>query len=181
MDEISLDCQQRMNKTIESLRASLVTLRTGRANPQMLNGLMIDYYGSPTPVNQVSSITVPEPRQLIIKPYDKNDLKAIVTAIHASDLGLNPINEGVQVRLIIPALTEERRRELTKQARKYGEESKVAVRNIRREYVDLVKDSEEMTEDYQKRVLDEIQKVTDEAIKNIDLVVAEKEKEMMQI
>ena len=181
MDEISLDCQRRMAKTVENLRATLVTLRTGRANPQMLNGLMIDYYGSPTPVNQVSSITVPEPRQLIIKPYDKNDVKAIVTAINASDLGINPINEGLQIRLIIPALTEERRRELTKQARKYGEESKVAVRNIRREYVDLVKESDEMTEDYQKRVLDEIQKVTDEAIKNIDQVVAEKEKEMMQI
>ena len=181
MDEISLDCQQRMAKTVENLRGTLVTLRTGRANPQMLNGLMIDYYGSPTPVNQISSITVPEPRQLIIKPYDKNDVKAIVTAINASDLGINPINEGLQIRLIIPALTEERRRELTKQARKYGEEAKVAVRNIRREYVDLVKDSDEMTEDYQKRVLDEIQKVTDEAIKNIDTVVAEKEKEMMQI
>ena len=181
MDEISLDCQKRMNKTIDSLRGTLVTLRTGKANPQMLNGLMIDYYGSPTPINQVSSISVPEPRQLIIKPYDKNDIKAIVTAINASDLGLNPINEGQQVRLIIPALTEERRRELTKQARKYGEEAKVAVRNIRREYVDLVKEDEEMTEDYQKRVLDEIQKVTDEAVKNIDQVVAEKEKEMMQI
>ena len=181
MDEISLDCQKRMAKTVENLRATLVTLRTGRANPQMLNGLMIDYYGSPTPVNQVSSITVPEPRQLIIKPYDKNDVKAIVTAINASDLGINPINEGLQIRLIIPALTEERRRDLTKQARKYGEEAKVAVRNIRREYVDLVKESDEMTEDYQKRVLDEIQKVTDEAIKNIDSVVAEKEKEMMQI
>lgn len=181
MDEISLDCQKRMAKTVENLRATLVTLRTGRANPQMLNGLMIDYYGSPTPVNQVSSITVPEPRQLIIKPYDKNDVKAIVTAINASDLGINPINEGLQIRLIIPALTEERRRDLTKQARKYGEEAKVAVRNIRREYVDLVKESDEMTEDYQKRVLDEIQKVTDESIKNIDTVVAEKEKEMMQI
>ena len=118
---------------------------------------------------------------MIIKPYDKNDVKAIVTAINASDLGINPINEGLQIRLIIPALTEERRRDLTKQARKYGEEAKVAVRNIRREYVDLVKESDEMTEDYQKRVLDEIQKVTDEAIKNIDSVVAEKEKEMMQI
>ena len=118
---------------------------------------------------------------MIIKPYDKNDVKAIVTAINASDLGINPINEGLQIRLIIPALTEERRRDLTKQARKYGEEAKVAVRNIRREYVDLVKESDEMTEDYQKRVLDEIQKVTDEAIKNIDTVVAEKEKEMMQI
>ena len=181
MDEISLDCQKRMAKTVENLRATLVTLRTGRANPQMLNGLMIDYYGSPTPVNQISSITVPEPRQLVIKPYDKNDVKAIVTAINASDLGINPINEGLQIRLMIPALTEERRRELTKQARKYGEEAKVAIRNIRREYVDLVKESDEMTEDYQKRVLDEIQKVTDEAIKNVDTVVAEKEKEMMQI
>jgi len=181
MDEISLDCQKRMAKTVESLRGTLVTLRTGRANPQMLNGLMIDYYGSPTPVNQISSITVPEPRQLVIKPYDKNDVKAIVTAINASDLGINPINEGLQIRLMIPALTEERRRDLTKQARKYGEEAKVAVRNIRREYVDLVKESDDMTEDYQKRVLDEIQKVTDEAIKNIDNVVSEKEKEIMQI
>ena len=181
MDEITLDCQQRMNKTIESLRGTLVTLRTGRANPQMLNGLMIDYYGSPTPVNQVSSISVPEPRQLIIKPYDKNDLKAIITAINASDLGINPINEGVQIRLIIPALTEERRKEMTKQARKYGEDAKVAIRNIRREYVDLIKSDEDMTEDYQKRVLDEIQKVTDEAVKKIDEIVAEKEKEMMSL
>ena len=181
MDEIVLDMKQRMGKTIDSLRQSLVTLRTGKANPQMLSGLEIDYYGSPTPVNQISSISIPEARQLIIKPYDKNDVKAIVSAIHASDLGLNPINEGVQIRLIIPALTEERRRELTKQARKYGEEGKVAVRNIRREYVDLVKEDEEMTEDYQKRVLDDIQKVTDERIKEIDTIVAEKEKEMMAI
>ncbi len=181
MDELTLDCQQRMNKTIDSLRGTLVTLRTGKANPQMLNGLTIDYYGSQTPINQISSITVPEPRQLLIKPYDKNDVKAIVTAINASDLGLNPINEGLQIRLMIPVLTEERRRDLTKQARKYGEESKVAIRNIRREYVDLVKDSDEYTEDYQKRILDEIQKVTDESIKKIDEVVAEKEKEMMSL
>ena len=181
MDEISLDCKQRMEKSIESLKSTLVTLRTGKANPQMLNGLMIDYYGSPTPINQISSITVPEPRQLLIKPYDKNDVKAIVTAINASDLGINPINEGLQIRLMIPVLTEERRRDLTKQARKYGEEAKVAIRNIRREYVDLVKESEEMTEDYQKRVLDEIQKVTDEAIKKVDEIVSEKEKEMMSL
>ena len=181
MDELSLDCKNRMNKSIDSLRGTLVTLRTGKANPQMLNGLMIDYYGSPTPVNQISSITIPEPRQLLIKPYDKNDVKAIVTAINASDLGINPINEGLQIRLMIPVLTEERRRELTKQARKYGEEAKVAIRNIRREYIDLIKEDEEMPEDYQKRVLDEIQKVTDESIKTIDTVVAEKEKEMMSL
>ena len=181
MDELSLDCKNRMNKSIDSLRSTLVTLRTGKANPQMLNGLMIDYYGSPTPVNQISSITIPEPRQLLIKPYDKNDVKAIVAAINASDLGINPINEGLQIRLMIPVLTEERRRDLTKQARKYGEEAKVAIRNIRREYIDLIKEDEEMPEDYQKRVLDEIQKVTDESIKNIDTIVAEKEKEMMSI
>ena len=181
MDELSLDCKNRMNKSIDSLRSTLVTLRTGKANPQMLNGLMIDYYGSPTPVNQISSITIPEPRQLLIKPYDKNDVKAIVTAINASDLGINPINEGLQIRLMIPVLTEERRRDLTKQAHKYGEEAKVAIRNIRREYIDLIKEDEEMPEDYQKRVLDEIQKVTDESIKNIDTIVAEKEKEMMSI
>ena len=182
MDNLFLDiANEKMEAAINAFSSNLGKVRTGRANPNMLDGILVDYYGSPTPVNQVSSISVPEPRQLIIKPYDKNDLKAIVTAINASDLGLNPINEGTQVRLIIPALTEDRRRELTKQARKYGEESKVAVRNIRREYVDLVKDDEEMTEDYQKRVLDEIQKVTDEAIKNIDAIVSEKEKEMMQI
>ena len=181
MDELSLDCKNRMNKSIDSLRSTLVTLRTGKANPQMLNGLMIDYYGSPTPVNQISSITVPEPRQLLIKPYDKNDVKAIVTAINASDLGINPINEGIQIRLMIPVLTEERRRDLTKQARKYGEEAKVAVRNIRREYIDLIKEDEEMPEDYQKRVLDEIQKVTDEAVKDVDNVLAEKEKELMSV
>ena len=181
MDAYALEAKEKMNKCIESYRNSLSTLRTGRASPAMLNSIEVDYYGSMTPINQISSITVPEPRQLLIKPYDKNDVKAIVTAINASDLGINPINEGLQIRLMIPVLTEERRRELTKQARKYGEEAKVAIRNIRREYIDLIKEDEEMPEDYQKRVLDEIQKVTDESIKIIDQVVADKEKEMMSL
>ena len=181
MDELSLDAQSRMEKSIESLKQSLTTLRTGRANPAMLSSLMVDYYGSPTPVNQISSISVPEPRQLLIKPYDRNDVKAVVTAINASDLGLNPINEGTQVRLIIPVLTEERRIEITKKAHKYGEEAKVAIRNIRREYMDLIKEDDSMPEDYQKKVVDEIQKVTDEATKKIDTVVAEKDKEIMAI
>lgn len=181
MDEIALDAQNRMEKSIESLRQSLATLRTGRASPAILAGVQIDYYGSMTPINQVSSITVPEPRQLLVKPYDKNDVKAIVSAINASNLGLNPINEGNVIRLIIPALTQERRQEISKQARKYGEETKVAVRNIRREYMDLVKEDDSMSEDYQKNVTDDIQKVTDEAIKKIDNVVSEKEKELMQI
>ena len=181
MDEIVLEAQGKMNKTIEILRQSLATLRTGKASPALLSNLTIDYYGSPTPVNQISSISVPEPRQLLIKPYDKNDVKAIVTAINASTLGLNPINEGTMVRLIIPVLTEERRKEITKQAHKYGEESKVSVRNIRRDYMDFVKENDEMSEDYQKRVTDDIQKVTDEAIKQIDVIVAEKDKELMSL
>ena len=181
MDEIALDAQGKMNKTIDVLVQSLTTLRTGRASAAMLNGINVDYYGSPTPLNQISSITVPEPRQLLIKPYDKNDIKNIIAAINASDLGLNPINEGQLVRLNIPAMTEDRRREVSKQAHKYGEESKVTIRNIRREYMDLVKLDEEMTEDYQKRVEEDIQKVTDEAVKKIDSIIAEKEKEIMSI
>ena len=181
MDEIALDAQSKMNKTIDVLVQSLATLRTGRASAAMLNGINVDYYGSPTPLNQISSITVPEPRQLLIKPYDKNDIKNIIAAINASDLGLNPINEGQLVRLNIPAMTEDRRREVSKQAHKYGEESKVTIRNIRRDFMDLVKLDEEMTEDYQKRVEDDIQKVTDEAVKKIDQIVAEKEKEIMSI
>ena len=181
MDEIALDAQGRMNKSIDSLRQTLATLRTGRASPAILAGIEIDYYGSMTPINQISSITVPEPRQLLVKPYDKKDVKAIVSAINAANIGLNPINEGLVIRLIIPALTEERRIEITKQAKRYGEEGKVAIRNIRREYVDLVKEDDSMSEDFQKRALDDIQKVTDEAIKQIDQIVAEKEKELLQI
>ena len=181
MDEIALDAQGRMNKSIDSLRQTLATLRTGRASPAILAGIEIDYYGSMTPINQISSITVPEPRQLLVKPYDKNDVKAIVSAINAANIGLNPINEGLVIRLIIPALTEERRIEITKQDKRYGEEGKVAIRNIRREYVDLVKEDDSMSEDFQKRALDDIQKVTDEAIKQIDQIVAEKEKELLQI
>ena len=176
MDEIVLDAKERMNKSIESLKGTLSTLRTGKASPAMLSNLEIDYYGSLTPVNQISSITVPEPRQLLIKPYDKNDVKAIVAAINASDLGINPINEGTQIRLMIPALTQERRMEITKQARKYGEEAKVAIRNIRRDNMDLVKMDEEMSEDYQKKVQEDIQKVTDEAVKTIDTLIAESQK-----
>ena len=181
MDDLTLEAQGKMNKAIEALKGSLTTLRTGRASAAMLNGIDVDYYGCPTPINQISSISVPEPRQLLIKPFDKNDVKAIVAAIAVSDLGINPINEGDKVRLNIPPLTEDRRREITKQARKYGEDGKIAIRNIRRDYMDLVKIDDSLSEDYQKRVEDEIQKVTDEAVKNVDTIVAEKEKELMSI
>lgn len=181
MNEITLDAKSRMNKSIDNLKSTLSTLRTGRANAQMLSGIMVDYYGSPTPVNQIASITIPEPRQLLIKPYDKNDVKSIVHAINVSDLGINPINEGVCVRLMIPVLTEDRRRDLVKQAKKYGEEAKVSIRNIRREYMDLVKMDDEMSEDLQRNIQEEIQKVTDEVGKTIDQIVSEKEKEIMAI
>lgn len=181
MDELIMMAEEQMSKSADSLKMSLSALRTGKASPAMLNGINVDYYGSPTPLNQISSISVPEPRQLLIKPYDKNDIKNIVSAINASDLGINPANEGNQIRLTIPALTEDRRRDIVKQARKYGEEAKVAVRNVRRDYVDLIKDDDTYTEDMQKRLLDDLQKVHDEAIKAIDAVIAEKEKELMSI
>lgn len=181
MDELALEAQAGMNKSVDSLRMSLSSLKAGRATPALLNGIEVDYYGSMTPINQISSISVPEPRQLLIKPYDKNDVKNIVAAINKSDLGINPVNEGNVIRLTIPALTEERRREISKQARKYGEDAKIAVRNIRRDYMDLVKEDDSYSEDMQKRVSADIQKVTDDAIKLIDSVVAEKEKELMSI
>ena len=181
MDELVLDMQDKMNKSIESLKQQLTSLRTGKATPSMLNGIEVDYYGSMTPINQMSSVSVPEPRQLLIKPYDKNDIKSIVAAINKSDLGINPINEGTQIRLLIPALTEERRREVVKQAKKYGEEIKVAIRNIRRDYVDLVKDDDSYTEDYQKRMMEDVEKVTTDSIKMVDTVVSDKEKELMAL
>ena len=181
MDELVLDMQEKMNKSVESLKFQLTSLRTGKATPNMLNGIEVDYYGTMTPINQMSSVSVPEPRQLLIKPYDRNDVKAIITALNISDIGINPINEGTQIRLMIPVLTEERRKDIVKQAKKYGEEAKVAIRNIRRDFVDFVKDSDEMSEDYQKRVLDDLEKTTGDAIKSVDAVVAEKEKELMQL
>lgn len=181
MDEIALEAKERMGKTVDSFRGDLVTLRTGRASPAILDRIECEYYGDKIAINQIASITVPEPRQLLIKPYDKNDVKSIVAAIAASNIGINPISDGDSVRLIIPPLTEETRRDLVKKAKAMSENAKVAIRNIRREYIDFVKDAEDMTEDYQKRVQDDIQKVHDEKIKEIDDILAEKEKEIMAI
>lgn len=181
MDELAIEAQAKMEKSVDSLKTTLSTLRTGRASAAMLEGILVDYYGSMTPINQISSISIPEPRQLLIKPYDKNDVKSIVAAISASDLGLNPINEGNVVRLIIPALTEDRRRDIVKQAKKYGEETKIAIRNIRRDYMDFVKSDDELSDDLKKRIESDIQKVTDEVTKKVDVIIAEKEKEIMAI
>jgi len=181
MDAYALEAQEKMGKTVDVLRDNLATLRTGRASAAMLNSIMVDYYGSPTPINQISSISVPEPRQLLIKPYDKNDVKNIVAAINASNLGINPINEGALVRLIIPALTEDRRREISKQAKKYGEDTKIAIRNIRRDYIDILKIDDSYTEDLERKAQEDIQKVTEDATKLVDTVVEEKEKEIMSL
>lgn len=180
-DIILLEAEEKMEKTIESLKNNYSTLRTGRAVASMLDRIEIDYYGSMTPINQLSSITIPEPRQLLIKPYDKNDLKAIVAAINASDLGLNPINDGTCVRLVFPPLTEERRKELAKLAKKYAEDGKVAIRNIRRDAMDDVKKDSSFTEDSRKIEEEEIQKLTDTYVKKIDEVYAQKEKDIMTI
>ena len=181
MDEIALETKERMAKSVESFKGELTQLRTGRASPAMLDRIECDYYGDKIAINQISSVSVPEPRQLLIKPYDRGDIKSIISAISASNIGINPINDGDSIRLIIPALTEETRRDLMKKAKALSEEAKVAIRNIRREYIDFVKDSDEMTDDYKKRVQDDIQKVTDEAIKSVETVLADKEKDIMSI
>ena len=180
-DIILMTAEEKMEKTVEALKENYSTLRTGRAATSMLDRIEIDYYGSMTPINQLSSITIPEPRQLLIKPYDRNDLKAIVGAINASDLGLNPINDGTQIRLVIPPLTEDRRRDLAKLAKKYAEDSKVAIRNVRREAMDEVKKDNSFTEDARKIEEQEIQKLTDNYVKKIDEVYSLKEKDIMTI
>lgn len=181
MDDITLEAQAKMSKTVEAFSNNLVTLRTGRASPAMLDRVECDYYGDKIGISQISSISVPEPRQLLIKPYDRGDIKAIVAAIAASNLGLNPQAEGDCIRIVVPPLTEDTRRDLVKKAKAMAEESKVAVRNIRRDYIDFVKDADDMTDDYKKRVQDEIQKVVDETIKNIEDILANKEKDIMSI
>ncbi len=181
MDEIVLEVKEKMAKSVENFRLELTQLRTGRASPMMLDRIECDYYGDKIAINQISSISTPEPRQLLIKPYDKGDVKAIVAAINASNLGINPINDGDSIRLIIPPLTEDTRRDLVKKAKGLLEESKIAIRNIRRDYLDFVKDSDEMTDDYKKRVQDDIQKVVDESMKSVEELLSSKEKDIMAI
>ena len=181
MDAMALEAKEAMGKTIKNFELELLKLRTGRASPAMLQGIECEYYGDKIEISQISSVSSPEPRQLLIKPYDKGDVKAIVTAIHAANIGVNPINEGDQIRITIAPLTEETRRELVKRGKAISEESKVAIRNIRREFVDLVKDSDEYTEDLEHQILDEIQEVTDESIKQIDDLFKKKEAEIMTV
>lgn len=170
----------RMDKAIDSLQSELKTVRTGRANPTILDRVMVDYWGEMTPVNQVANISVVEGRSLVIKPYDRSTLKGIERAILEADLGFNPQNDGTVIRIVIPPLTQDRRKELSKQVSKIGEQSKVAVRNIRRDANDAIKKGE-FTEDEVKRAQEKIQKQTDQYIKKIDAIVKEKENEIMSV
>ncbi|MCQ2801848.1 MAG: ribosome recycling factor [Bacilli bacterium] len=181
MDPIALEAKESMAKTIQAFQNELTTLRTGRATPAMLDRVECEYYGDKIAVNQISSISSPEPRQLLVKPYDKGDVKNICAAIAAANLGVNPINEGDCIRITIAPLTEETRRDLVKKAKAMSEDSKVAIRNIRRDFIDLVKASDEMTEDLQKRVQEEIENVTKDSVAEIDSILAKKESEIMAI
>ncbi|MFA6854758.1 MAG: ribosome recycling factor [Bacilli bacterium] len=181
MDALALDMQENMQKTLDNLHSNFNTLRTGRASAAVLERIDCDYYGEKMPIVQISSISIPEPRQILIKPYDKGDLRAILAAINASNLGINPINDGNQIRLIFPPLTSERRQELTKQGKKYTEEAKIAIRNIRRDYLDLLKTSEEYSDDLKKRIEEDINKVTTEMTSALEDALKVKETEILTI
>lgn len=176
--------EEKMNKSIEVYKADLDSIRAGRANPSLLDRIDVDYYGVMTPLRQISNVSAPEPRLIQIQPWDANVIPAIEKAILASDLGLNPSNDGKVVRLAIPQLTEERRKDLTKLVSKNAEEAKVNIRNIRRDLMDEIKKLEkdkEITEDEQFQAEDKAQKLTDDMIKDIDKIADDKQKEIMEI
>ena len=184
MPEILDIATEKMNKTINVMKQEYNSLRAGRANPQALDRIMVDYYGSPTPINQMGNISVPEPRMLIIALWDTKMIPAVEKAIQKSDLGINPANDGKVIRLIFPELTQERRKELAKVIRKKAEESKVAVRSIRRDAMEDIKKQKKdnlFTEDDQKKLEEKVQKLTDEKVKEIDTIAQAKEKEIMSV
>jgi ribosome recycling factor len=175
---------EKMEKSINSLKYEYNSIRAGRANASVLDRISVDYYGSPTPINQMAAISVPEPRVLAIQPWDMSALSLIEKAILASDIGINPSNDGRIIRLVFPALTEERRKQLSKDVSKYAEDAKVAVRQIRRDCIEKIKTmkkNSEITEDDQKRGEDKLQKITDEFVKRIDEIADAKTKEIMEI
>lgn len=176
--------KEKMEKTISVYSEKLSEVRAGRANPSVLNKVKIDYYGTPTPINQVAGVSVPEARLIVIQPWDASILKEIEKAILASDIGINPNNDGKVIRLAFPELNEERRKEIVKDVRKMAEEAKVAIRSIRREGIDMAKAEQknsEMTEDELKQAENEIQKMTDKNIEEIDKILEAKEKEVMSV
>ncbi|NCC67353.1 MAG: ribosome recycling factor [Clostridia bacterium] len=184
MDENYADFTAKMKKTTEVLSAQFDSVRAGRANAAVLDQIRVEYYGTATPINQIATIATPDPRSLSIQPWDSSSLKIIEKAILESDLGINPQNDGKIIRLVFPQLTEERRKDLIKQVKKYAEEAKVAIRNIRRDAMEKFKDKKkksEITEDDLKMVEKDLQKLTDDYIKEIDEIAAKKEKELLAI
>ncbi len=184
MDTVLLTCEEKMEKSIAALERDFGTVRAGRANPSVLDRVSVDYYGAPTPINQMAAISVPEPRLLQIQPWDASTLKDIEKAINASDIGINPQNDGRVIRLAFPPLTEERRRELAKDIRRMAEDSKVAVRSIRRDAIEKIKalrKSNQITEDDQAVGEKDVQELTDKFCKEIDTRTDKKEKEIMEI
>jgi len=173
-----------MKKSIDNLSRELANINAGRANSNLLNGVTVDYYGAPTPVQQLASINVPEARLLVISPYDKSSVGNIEKAINAANLGVNPSSDGEVIRISVPALTEERRKELVKEVKKIGENAKVAVRNVRRDSNDSLKKQEkdgDITEDDLRAQTDDIQKLTDDSIKEIDNLLEEKEQDILSV
>ena len=182
--ELTKPFEEKMKKTLTALDSDYGTIRAGRANPHVLDKIMVEYYGTPTPLNQVGNITVPEPRLLQIQPWDASLLKAIEKAINMSELGINPNNDGKVIRLVFPELTEERRKELAKDIKKKGENAKVAIRNIRREALDAFKKMQkanEMTEDEYNTIENGVQKLTDKFVEEIDRHIENKNKEILSV
>lgn len=182
--ELVSEAEDKMKKAVEVLRKDYGSMRAGRATPALLDKVMVDYYGAPTPINQMANVSVPEPRLLVIQPWDKSVISTIEKAIQKSDLGLTPNNDGTVIRLAIPQLTQERRSELVKSAKKKAEDARVAVRNIRRDANDHVKALQKdkmISEDDEKRAQEDVQKLTDKYIKEIDHVLEHKEQEIMEV
>ncbi|WP_320169358.1 ribosome recycling factor [Maridesulfovibrio sp.] len=184
INEVLADGKKRMDGALSALENDFGKLRTGRASTSLVDQVLVDYYGTPTPINQLSSVAVPDSRSITIQPWDKGAFPLIEKALMQSDLGLNPVNDGKLLRISIPPLTEERRKELVKIARKYTEESKIAIRNVRRDMNDTLKKLEkdkDISEDEQRKAQDNVQKITDDYVKKCDGACAEKEKEIMEI
>ncbi|BCU52151.1 ribosome recycling factor [Staphylococcus auricularis] len=184
MTDIIKDTKAKMNKSIDNLSQELANISAGRANSNLLNGVTVDYYGAPTPVQQLASINVPEARLLVISPYDKSSVGDIEKAIIAANLGVNPTSDGEVIRITVPALTEERRKELFKEVKKIGENAKVAVRNVRRDANDTLKKQQkdgDITEDDLRSQTDDVQSLTDDSIKEIDQLIDDKENDIMSV
>ncbi|QPK82595.1 ribosome recycling factor [Corynebacterium qintianiae] len=184
IDDVLLDAEERMTKAVDHSREELVSIRTGRANPAMFNGVVADFYGAPTPINQMATISVPEPRMLLIKPFDMSTLNEILNAIRNSDLGVNPTDDGQVIRVTVPQLTEERRRDLVKQAKQKGEEGKVSIRNVRRHGMESLKKIQkdgDAGEDEVKTAEGTLDKTTAQYVAQVDELVCKKEAELMEV